>query len=773
MLAERTNTPTHVFKDGERLEFDFSAIEAVVDWALRGVDLDREKLLDRIRGYLYDGISTEEINDTLAKIADAMTCGVEPDWSLVAGRMQMRIIWNRVHGDVRAKPDLHAGLRRGVEGGWYDPAMLEGPDGWSPLDIERLDSFMIHDRDFEYHFGAVSQFQGKYLVRNRTTGELLETPQTLYMLAAMGIAAAGGRKDRVSRAAEFYETFSTGRVNLPTPILSGVRTPTRQFSSCVLIEMADSLASVGAVASVVQQYASRRAGLGVNVGALRGMGASVRNGEVSHTGVVPFVKFLEAAVKSCSQGGVRNGAATLFFPLWHYEADRMLVLKNNKGVDENRARHMDYGVQLSGLFYERLVYGGSVTRFGNEQTPGLYEAFFRSQPEFRRLYEGYEADPSVDRKVSEPAADVFSLVARERLNTGRLYIQHVDLANEHGPFIPEYAPIRQSNLCMEILLPTSPLTKVEDERAEISLCTLAAYNLRFAPLLARIPKRDWGKALLSWAAPLARIAVRYLDDLLDHQDYMVPASRKATMDYRPLGVGVVDFAGWLARNGKRHSDGSANEITHALFEAMSWCLVDASRERAREAGAFPLYENTRWSRGEMPVDRYKPEIDAEHPPEHHMDWDGLRKKVRRDGLRNATLTAVMPSEASSQVSNATNGIEPPRSLVSTKGSREGYYNVAVPDCGRLEYETAWEMDGNRGYLLLAGIMQKFLCHGASLNCYYPLERWENRKVPLQEVLSDMLYAHQVGCKNLYYVNTTDGSGKDVVASGCESGACAI
>ena len=648
-------------------------------------------------------------------------------------------------------------------------------DKWPDHQVHALDAEIDHGKDFGYTFGAVSQMQGKYLAKDRVTGQLLETPQLMYMCVAMAIAGEWPEKERLETAAAFYRTFSERRVNLPTPVLSGVRSPTKQFSSCVLLEMADDLRSISATASsAVQMYASRRAGLGVNVGALRGLGASVRNGEVNHTGVVPFIKFVEAAVKSCSQGSVRAGAATLFFPLWHWEAPRMMVLKNNKGVDENRARHLDYGVQINGLFYERLVKGGNITRVATEQAPGLYDAFFADQRRFRELYERHENDPDTERKVSESAADVFSLIARERLNTGRLYVQHVDLANEHGPFLPEAAPIRQSNLCMEILLPTSPISSVDDPRPGVPLCTLAAWNLEHAPLLAEMAPRRWRDALTAWARPLAGAMVEFLDQMLDYQDYPLPAAESQTMLYRPLGLGVIDFAGWLARNGKRYSDGSGNRITHALFEALSWCAIEASSDRAVGRGRFPGWENTRWSQGLMPVDRYKPELDSEHSPEYFMDWDALRRKVVVQGMRNATLTALMPSEASSQLAGRTNGIEPPRSLVSVKGSREGYYKMAVPNVGEVEYETAWEMPSNRGYLLLAGIQQKFLCHAASLNCYYPLERYSDRRVPLQEVLEDQLYAYRVGCKNLYYTNTTDGSGKDIAeTAGCASGACSV
>lgn len=542
-----------------------------------------------------------------------------------------------------------------------------------------------------------------------------------------------------------------------------MRTPTRQFSSCVLIECDDSLDSINATASAIVKYVSQRAGIGINAGAIRALGSEIRGGEAFHTGCIPFYKYFQTAVKSCSQGGVRGGAATLYYPIWHLEAENLLVLKNNRGVEDNRVRHMDYGVQLNKLMYQRLIKGGEITLFSPSDVPGLYEAFFADQDKFEELYVKYEQDPTI-RKRTVKAVEIFSLLMQERASTGRIYIQNVDHCNTHSPFDPQVAPVRQSNLCLEIALPTKPLQHINDENGEIALCTLSAFNLGKIENLDELEE-------------LADLAVRSLDALLDYQDYPVVAAKRSSLARRSLGIGVINYAYYLAKNGVRYSDGSANDLTHCTFEAIQYYLLKASMNLAKEQGACEYFNETTYAKGILPIDTYKKDLDALTQEPLHYDWESLRKDIQEFGLRNSTLTALMPSETSSQISNATNGIEPPRGHVSIKASKDGILKQVVPEYENLmdNYELLWDIPSNDGYLHLVGIMQKFVDQAISANTNYDPKRFEDGKVPMKVLLKDLLTAYKYGLKTLYYQNTRDGA-EDVqedLDDGCAGGACKI
>ena len=509
---------------------------------------------------------------------------------------------------------------------------------------------------------------------------------------------------------------------------------------------------------------SQRAGIGINAGRIRALGSPIRGGEAQHTGCIPFFKMFQAAVKSCSQGGVRGGAATLFYPLWHLEVESLLVLRNNRGVEENRVRHLDYGVQINKTLYQRLIKSQNITLFSPADVPDLYEAFFADQEKFARLYEQYENNPAI-RKRSIPAVDLFSLMMQERASTGRIYIQNVDHCNTHSPFIPEIAPVRQSNLCLEIALPTKPLSDINDENGEIALCTLSAINLGALDNLDELEN-------------LTDLTVRALDALLDYQDYPIKAAKIATMKRRALGIGVINYAYYLAKNGKRYSDGSALSLTHQTFEALQYYLLKASNALAREQGACPNFGDTRYAQGILPIDTYKKDLDAICNEPLHYDWEQLRQDIVQYGLRNSTVTALMPSETSSQISNATNGIEPPRGLVSVKQSKDGILKQVVPEIERLRhnYELLWQIPDNEGYLKLVGIMQKFVDQAISANTNYDPKRFEGGKVPMKILLKDLLTAYKYGLKTLYYQNTRDGADDgqaDLEEDGCAGGACKI
>ncbi|EAP8542119.1 ribonucleoside-diphosphate reductase subunit alpha [Salmonella enterica] len=752
-------------RDGRTERINLDKIHRVLDWAAEGlnnVSVSQVELRSHIQ--FYDGIKTSDIHETIIKAAADLISRDAPDYQYLAARLAIFHLRKKAFGQFEP-PALYHHVVKMVELGKYDNHLLED---YTEEEFKQMDSFIVHDRDMTFSYAAVKQLEGKYLVQNRVTGEIYESAQFLYILVAACLFSNYPRETRLDYVKRFYDAVSTFKISLPTPIMSGVRTPTRQFSSCVLIECGDSLDSINATSSAIVKYVSQRAGIGINAGRIRALGSPIRGGEAFHTGCIPFYKHFQTAVKSCSQGGVRGGAATLFYPMWHLEVESLLVLKNNRGVEGNRVRHMDYGVQINKLMYTRLLKGGDITLFSPSDVPGLYDAFFADQDEFERLYVKYEHDDSI-RKQRVKAVELFSLMMQERASTGRIYIQNVDHCNTHSPFDPVVAPVRQSNLCLEIALPTKPLNDVNDENGEIALCTLSAFNLGAIKTLDELEE-------------LAILAVRALDALLDYQDYPIPAAKRGAMGRRTLGIGVINFAYWLAKNGKRYSDGSANNLTHKTFEAIQYYLLKASNELAKEQGACPWFNETTYAKGILPIDTYKKDLDAIVNEPLHYDWEQLRESIKTHGLRNSTLSALMPSETSSQISNATNGIEPPRGYVSIKASKDGILRQVVPDYEHLKdaYELLWEMPNNDGYLQLVGIMQKFIDQSISANTNYDPSRFPSGKVPMQQLLKDLLTAYKFGVKTLYYQNTRDGAedAQDDLAPSiqddvCESGACKI
>ncbi|MDO4776654.1 MAG: class 1a ribonucleoside-diphosphate reductase subunit alpha [Cardiobacteriaceae bacterium] len=747
-------------RDGRKEAIDLDKIHRVVTWAAEGlsnVSVSQVELRSHIQ--FYDGIRTRDIHETLIKSAADLISEEAPDYQYLAARLAIFHLRKIAYGRFEP-PAFYVHVKKLVEAGKYDPALLAD---YSEAEFAELDRHIDHGRDMNFAYAAVKQLEGKYLVQNRVTREVYESPQFLYMLVGMCLFSRYPQATRLDYVKRFYDAASTFRLSLPTPIMSGVRTPSRQFSSCVLIECGDSLDSINATTSAIVRYVSQRAGIGINGGRIRAEGSEIRGGEARHTGCIPFYKLFQAAVKCCSQGGVRGGAATLFYPLWHLEAEALLVLKNNRGVEENRIRHMDYGVQINRTLYNRLLKKQDITLFSPSDVPGLYEAFFADQAEFERLYVQYENDASI-RKRRVPAVDLFSQMLQERAGTGRIYIQNVDHCNTHSPFDPAVAPVRQSNLCMEIALPTKPLQDLNDPDGEIALCTLSAINLG---AFDRVEEME----------PVADLIVRALDALLDYQDYPVLAAKNATMARRTLGIGVINYAYFLARNGAKYSDGSGLALTHRTFEALQYYLLKASNRLARELGACPAFHETTYAKGLLPVDTYKRELDDVCAEPLHFDWEGLRADILAHGLRNSTLSALMPSETSSQIANATNGIEPPRGHVSVKASKDGILKQVVPEFGRLKdaYELLWHMPENRGYLELVGVMQKFVDQSISANTSYDPARFPGGKVPMNQLIKDLLLAYKLGIKTLYYHNTRDGAAdkQDDLAGDCLGGACKI
>ncbi|MFC3034303.1 class 1a ribonucleoside-diphosphate reductase subunit alpha [Pseudoalteromonas fenneropenaei] len=752
-------------RNGRKEPLDLDKIHRVIEWAAEGLDnvsVSQVELKSHIQ--FYDGIRTEDIHETIIKAAADLISKDTPDYQYLAARLAVFHLRKKAYGQFEP-PRLYDHVVKMVEDKRYDQHLLID---YSEDEIHQLDSFIDHTRDLNFSYAAVKQLEGKYLVQNRVTGQIYESAQFLYILVAASLFSSYPKATRLDYIRRFYDAVSTFKISLPTPIMAGVRTPTRQFSSCVLIECDDSLDSINATSSAIVKYVSQRAGIGINAGRLRALGSPIRNGEAYHTGCIPFYKHFQTAVKSCSQGGVRGGAATLFYPLWHLEVENLLVLKNNRGVEENRVRHLDYGVQFNKTMYSRLIKDDYITLFSPSDVPGLYDAFFQDQDEFERLYTQYEQNDSI-RKKRIKAIELFSMFAQERANTGRIYLQNVDHCNTHSPFDPKVAPIRQSNLCLEIALPTKPLNNVNDPDGEIALCTLSAFNLGAIESLTELEE-------------LAELAVRALDNLLDYQDYPVPAALNATMGRRTLGIGVINYAYYLAKNGVKYSDGSANGLTHRTFEAIQYYLMKASNELAKEKGACPKFDETTYSKGIMPIDTYKKDLDAICAEPLHLDWNALRESIVKHGMRNSTLSALMPSETSSQISNATNGIEPPRGHISVKASKDGILKQVVPEYERLKdnYELLWDIPSNDGYLQLVGIMQKFVDQTISANTNYDPSKFEGGKVPMKLLLKDLLTAYKLGVKTMYYHNTRDGASdaQDELKAqpedeGCEGGACKI
>lgn len=748
-------------RDGRLEDINLDKIHRVVTWAaegLKNVSVSQVELKSHIQ--FYNGIRTDDIHETIIKAAADLISQDTPDYQYLAARLAIFHLRKIAYGEFEP-PHLFDHVKKLTDAGKYDRHIIED---YSREEFDELNAYIDHSRDMTFSYAAVKQLEGKYLVQNRVTRQIYETPQFLYILVAMCLFSKYPKETRLDYVKRFYDAVSTFKVSLPTPIMSGVRTPTRQFSSCVLIECDDSLDSINATTSAIVKYVSQRAGIGINAGRIRGLGSEIRGGEAQHTGCIPFFKMFQAAVKSCSQGGVRGGAATLFYPLWHIEAESLLVLKNNRGVEDNRIRQLDYGVQINRLLYTRLIKGGNITLFSPNEVPGLYDAFFADQDEFERLYTKYEQDPNI-RKRTLPATELFSTLMQERAGTGRIYIQNVDHCNTHSPFDPRVAPVHQSNLCMEIALPTKPLDNINDPNGEIALCTLSAFNLGALNNLDELED-------------LADLTVRALDALLDYQDYPVAAARTATMSRRTLGIGVINYAYYLAKNGVRYSDDSALGLTHRTFEAMQYYLLKASVNLAKEYGACPLFNQTVYSQGKLPIDTYKKDLDAVCNEPLYYDWESLRADIVKYGLRNSTLTALMPSETSSQIANATNGIEPPRGLVTVKASKDGILKQVVPEFEALKdaYETLWQLPGNEGYLKLVGVMQKFVDQAISANTAYDPGKFEGNKVSMKQMLKDLLTAYKYGVKTLYYHNTRDGADDtqtDIQDDGCAGGACKI
>ena len=730
-------------RDGVNEPLDLEKMHKVVFFACKGLaNVSASQVEINSHLSFFDQMTSSEIQETLIKSAADLISENTPNYQYVGGRLISYHLRKMVYGQFEPWHILDL-VKKNVAEEYYDKELLET---YTEEEWDKLNSFIKHDRDENLTYAAMEQFRGKYLVQNRVTGELKETPQMTYMLIAATLFSKYPKETRLRWVKNYYDAISNFDLSLPTPVMAGVRTPQRQFSSCVLIETGDSLDSINATTSSIVKYVSQKAGIGIGAGSIRALGSPIRKGDAYHTGVVPFYKMFQAATRSCSQGGVRNGAATLYYPVWHYEIEDLLVLKNNKGTEDNRVRHMDYGVQFNKLMYERLIQGGNITLFSPHDVPGLYESFFADQDKFKELYEKAERMTSI-RKKSIPASKLFGNFMEERKNTGRIYLMNVDNANEHGAFKQEIAPIKQSNLCCEIDLPTKPLNDFSDEEGEIALCTLSAIN--------------WGniKDPRDFQMP-CELAVRGLDALLDYQNYPVKAAENSTMKRRPLGVGIINLAYWMAKNDMSYSEPNL-ELIDRWAEAWSYYLIKASADLAVEQGACPGTNETKYGDGLLPIDTYKKDVDELVPHKERMAWTSLRKQLKETGIKNSTLMALMPAETSAQISNSTNGIEPPRSLVSVKQSKHGVLKQVVPGIHQLKnkYELLWDQKSPEGYIKIMAILQKYIDQGISVNTSYNPVHHEDEKIPMSTMLGHLLTFYKYGGKQLYYFNTYDGAGE--------------
>jgi len=740
-----SNTDIKVVKsDGTKEGIELEKIHRMVEKACKGITGVSESLVEMNSGLqFYDGITTKEIQKILVKSASDLISLESPNYQFVAARLLLFAIQKQVFNtkwkDSEIYPSLLELTKRNIEYRVYDEEILTL---YTEEEFDTLDKYIKHGRDMDFTYAGLQQVVDKYLVQDRSTSTVYETPQFMYMLIAMTLFREY-KENRLDYIKRYYDAISTFKINIPTPIMSGVRTPLRQFASCVLVDSDDTLGSIFSSDMAIGRYVAQRAGIGINAGRIRGLGARIRGGEVQHTGVIPFLKKFESTVRCCTQNGVRGGSATVHFPIWHQEIEDIIVLKNNKGTEDNRVRKLDYSIQLSKLFYERFLRNDDITLFSPHDVPGLYEAF--GTPEFDELYEKYERATSIPKtKIS--ARELITDLLKERAETGRIYIMNIDHCNEHSSFLDK---VNMSNLCQEITLPTDPIDHI-DGRGEIALCILSAVNV--------------GLAKDEEMENLCDLAVRGLEELIDYQQYPVKAAERSTLARRSLGIGYIGLAHFLAKNKVKYNDPQAWKLVHDLTEKFQYFLLKSSNTIAQEKGACEWFSRTKYADGILPIDTYKKEVDEIVPNKLSMNWKQLRKDIHKHGLRHSTLTAQMPSESSSVVCNATNGIEPPRDYLSVKKSKKGTLKQIVPQYSHLKsaYTLLWDMPDNTGYINVVAVMQKFFDQAISGNWSYNPENYENGEVPVSVMARDLLTTYKMGWKTSYYQNTMDGKTEDVV-----------
>jgi len=741
-IMPNTNSSTiKVQKRHGKLEkLDINKIHFVVEEScegLTGVSPSQIEMNANIQ--FYDGMSTKDIQNVLVRSANDLISLETPNYQYAAARLLLYDVRKEAHGQYEYMPLLKLILRN-IRIGVYDKGIVEK---YTKTELKKFNTWIKRDRDLKFSYAGLRQVVDKYLVQDRSTGNLYETPQDMYMMISATLFADYAKKTRMSYVKKYYDAISQHKINIPTPVMSGVRTPIRQFASCVLVDSDDTLPSIFSSDMAIGLYVARRAGIGINAGRIRGINSKIRGGEVQHTGVVPFLKKFEATVRCCTQNGVRGGSATVHFPIWHPEIQDILVLKNNKGTEDNRVRKLDYSIQITKLFYERFMNEENITLISPHQAPGLYEAF--GTEDFDNLYLKYEADKTVPKKIV-PAQDLFGDLLKERAETGRIYIMNLDHCNTHSSFKDK---VSMSNFCQEITLPTRPIQDIHDDKGEIALCILSAVNVGGLNDLGELEN-------------ICDLAVRALEQIIDYQDYPVKAAEVSTKKRRSLGIGYIGLAHYLAKNGVKYSDPKAWDLVDRLSEAFQYHLLRASNNIAKEKGKCEAFDRTKYADGQLPIDHYKKDVDKIVPHKQRMAWESLRKDIAKHGLRHSTLSAQMPSESSSVVSNETNGIEPPRAMLSIKKSKKGPLKQIAPGFPKLknDYTLLWEMPSNEGYINVVAMMQKYFDQGISGNWSYNPTHFDNNEVPLSVMAQDMLTAYKLGWKTSYYQNTYDFKGDD-------------
>ena len=730
-----SNGTTVKKRDGRIEPLDLDKMHLMVEEAttgLAGVSASQVEMKSGIQ--FYDGITTQEIQEILIRSASDLIDLDHPNYQYVAARLLLFAVRKQLYGKMRELPDLESHIMSCTSAEVYDRDIFTK---YSKEEISKANGFIDHDRDFLFTYAGLRQVTDKYLVQDRSAGGVYETPQFMYIMIALTIFAEYPKQTRLDYVRRYYDAISKHKINIPTPIMAGVRTPLRQFASCVLVDVDDTLDSIFSSDMAIGRYVAQRAGIGINAGRIRGINSKIRGGEVQHTGVVPFLKKFESTVRCCTQNGIRGGSATVHFPIWHSEIEDILVLKNNKGTEDNRVRKLDYSIQLSKLFYERFITNGEVSLFSPHDVPGLYDAF--GTDGFDELYTRYEADDSVPRKTVG-AQGLFLDLLKERAETGRIYLMNIDHCNSHSSFKDK---VEMSNLCQEITLPTVPLNHIDGD-GEIALCILSAVNIGKINRLTELEE-------------LCDLSVRTLDELIDYQQYPIKAAEIATKNRRSLGVGYIGLAHYLAKNGYKYDSQEAWDDIHRLTEAFQYYLLKSSNKLAEEKGPCGYFNRTKYADGLLPIDTYKSDVDEISNPGYDYDWEALRRDIMDKGLRNSTLSAQMPSESSSVVSNATNGIEPPRGYLSIKKSKKGPLKQIVPGYQYLKnnYTLLWDMLDNTGYINVVSVMQKFFDQAISGNWSYNPKNYADNEVPVSEMAQDLLRTYKYGWKTSYYQNTYD------------------
>tara|TARA_Y100001937_G_scaffold2354_1_gene2905 strand:+ start:2120 stop:4441 length:2322 start_codon:yes stop_codon:yes gene_type:complete len=710
-------------------------IHSMVGYACKDLSGVSESLVEMNSGIqFFDEITTDEIQQILIKSASDLISLENPNYQYVAARLLLFSLRKSLYHRLWELPHLKDHIQTCIKQGVYDKEIMS----WYDEDeIDQMNAAIKHERDYLFSYAGMRQVLDKYLVQDRSSGQIFETPQFMYIMIAATLFRNYPKEKRMTYVKKYYNAISTHLINIPTPVMAGVRTPLRQYASCVLVDIDDTLPSIFTSDMAVGRYVAQRAGIGINAGRIRGINSRIRGGEVQHTGVVPFLKKFEATVKCCTQNGVRGGSATVHFPIWHQEIEDIIVLKNNKGSEDNRVRKLDYSIQISKLFYERFINNEDITLFSPHEVPGLYDAF--GTDEFDDMYKMYERKTSISKKKIS-AQVLFGSILKERAETGRIYIMNIDHANSHSSFKDK---VNMSNLCQEITLPTDPLQHIDGE-GEIALCILSAINM------GAISNKDELENLCD-------LSVRGLEEIIDLQKYPVLAAERSTKARRSLGIGYIGLAHFLAKNKVSYASKDAWRLVDEYTEAFQYYLLKASNEIAKEKGPCEYFNRTKYSDGILPIDTYKKDVDGIVKRKLSYDWSGLRKDIKQHGLRHSTLSAQMPSESSSVVSNETNGIEPPRDYLSIKKSKKGPLKQIVPGYPNLKnfYTLLWEMEGNEGYINVVSVMQKYFDQGISGNWSYNPEQYENNEVPISVMAKDLLTTYKLGWKTSYYQNTYD------------------